>query len=592
MKLHCPHCGIEGSADDVYAGCRIRCSTCQQEFIAKENSPDQDGSHETFGPKLTLACPHCGVTGSADISFSGCRVQCPACKELFVVHTGGEDTVEGLPLAHPKLEAPPLEEFLTREVLTKTMADTALDSAAKESSLPAVNLVLQAEDTLEQEVDEQLADGLEPGAAARVESSQDEPVEDQGLAEDLVLEKEQETLEAMAEEGEAAALDAVEESMEKEGVEELGEVQISLSADGEENRDGKDSGTAEDEVATALLPSAEDPWLEEELQDQKEAMQDLALEEEPVLTEEVFENAADVGDVGDVGENAADKKSYGTSLPPKEDRQEKEQEEPDYGQQQQTIQTDPDGLDAAEAAALAAGLAPAEAAEKEELEPSSKDGPKGEQSFDNSLKGMLEEAWLKTKGAKASFWKATAIMFLLGLVVIAGQEVFFPAPEELSFYPYLVFTIIQFFTEVVSVIFSAGLIYMGVLRARGEEVAWQMVFEGFRRSWVRILLVVLLQTMVLFIGFFLFIIPFIYLSVGYALTLPLVVLHGMSPWEAMETSRKAIHPIWWKVFGLYLVMLVVTLIATLPLGLGLIWIWPMYFILLGVLYRNLFGDAE
>jgi uncharacterized membrane protein len=73
------------------------------------------------------------------------------------------------------------------------------------------------------------------------------------------------------------------------------------------------------------------------------------------------------------------------------------------------------------------------------------------------------------------------------------------------------------------------------------------------------------------------------------MTVPLIVDRKMSPWQAMEASRKAIHGEWWKFFGLFIVMGIIFMISSLPLGLGFIWTWPMFVVLGGVVYRSLFG---
>ena len=87
------------------------------------------------------------------------------------------------------------------------------------------------------------------------------------------------------------------------------------------------------------------------------------------------------------------------------------------------------------------------------------------------------------------------------------------------------------------------------------------------------------------------VLPGIYLSVGYALTLPLILDKGLGPWEALEASRKAIHKKWWTVFGLYIVMMLLYTVSAIPLGLGLIWTVPMFFVMIGILYSRFFVSA-
>ncbi|MGB0361170.1 MAG: hypothetical protein ACPGEF_07175, partial [Endozoicomonas sp.] len=73
------------------------------------------------------------------------------------------------------------------------------------------------------------------------------------------------------------------------------------------------------------------------------------------------------------------------------------------------------------------------------------------------------------------------------------------------------------------------------------------------------------------------------------LAIPLMVDKGLTPWKAMEASRKAISKRWFTVFGLIIVISFLNLVAMIPLGLGLIWTIPMSSIAFGILYRNIFG---
>jgi uncharacterized membrane protein len=138
---------------------------------------------------------------------------------------------------------------------------------------------------------------------------------------------------------------------------------------------------------------------------------------------------------------------------------------------------------------------------------------------------------------------------------------------------------------------TGGIMLIGVRHVLERRVSWKMVFAGFSKA-LSITVAVVLQTILIIIGFILLVIPGIYLLVGYTLILPLILEKGMGPWEALEASRKAIHKKWWTVFGLYLVMTLLSVVSVIPLGLGLIWTVPMFFVLMGVLYVHLFGSDE
>jgi len=208
-----------------------------------------------------------------------------------------------------------------------------------------------------------------------------------------------------------------------------------------------------------------------------------------------------------------------------------------------------------------------------------------------SVGSVLKEAWRETKGAKSSILAANGVMYLVLIVLSAVGTFLIPYYGAESLSPVVVsgsIGITQVLVSIFSVIFTAGLLYMGVRKVAGDVISWKMVFRGFSFSG-QIILATLLQMILIGIGLLLLVLPGIYLMVGYGLTLPLILDKNMSAWEAMETSRKAIHKVWWKVTGAVIVMSVIYSISVIPLMIGLIWTVPMFLILGGVLYRHLFG---
>lgn len=209
------------------------------------------------------------------------------------------------------------------------------------------------------------------------------------------------------------------------------------------------------------------------------------------------------------------------------------------------------------------------------------------------VRELLKEAWQKTKGAKASLWAALLISSLVSLaMVFVGSKVLQGVrpgldPERLMG----MMLGLQLGAAWVTALLSAGIVLIGVRQAQGQRVSWKLVFAGFSKA-LSITIAIILQSILVGIGFLVLVLPGIYLSVGYVLALPLILDKGMGPWEALEASRRAIHGRWWSVFGLYLLWMLITLLAIIPAGLGLIWVIPMSFVLIGVLYVSLFGCVD
>ncbi len=211
-------------------------------------------------------------------------------------------------------------------------------------------------------------------------------------------------------------------------------------------------------------------------------------------------------------------------------------------------------------------------------------------SSEFSIIDVIKDAWEGTKGAKASIWAGSCVMYLV-MLIIGGAGIFLMPIMgfDLTATTGVVINVVgQVFLTVLSIVFTAGLLYMGVRKVAGDPISWDMIFSGFSFTG-QIILATLLQTIFVGLGLLLLVLPGIYLIVGYGLTLPLILDRKMSAWEAMETSRKAIHKVWWKVAGALFLMGCLYTVSAIPLGIGLIWTVPMFIILGGVVYRCLFG---
>ncbi len=206
---------------------------------------------------------------------------------------------------------------------------------------------------------------------------------------------------------------------------------------------------------------------------------------------------------------------------------------------------------------------------------------------------LIKDAWHYSKGAKGPIWGGLIVMYLLliaGGMAIAMATPFLAAQGDPR-QTVVIDVVMQAVLSFLSYVFTAGIILIAVNKIGQKQYSWKMVFSGFRRFGAMIGLFIL-QTIMLIIGFALFILPGIYLSVGYVLAVPLLFEKRLSPWQALETSRKAVHKRWWTVFFTFIVMVILVSISSIPLGIGLIWTIPMFVVLVGVLYYHFFGADE
>ena len=212
--------------------------------------------------------------------------------------------------------------------------------------------------------------------------------------------------------------------------------------------------------------------------------------------------------------------------------------------------------------------------------------------YDFTVGDVMDEAWRLVKGMKGTFWGAAIVIGIIYLLLstifgfVIGQVV--PA-DALD-----VMLVKQTINGVIGALLTPvtmGLSMMCVRRALGAPISFATAFSYISKSGTA-LVAVLLALLATYAGFVALIIPGLYLSVAYEFVLQLVCDQGLTPWQAMETSRKAVTHRWWKVLGLSLVVGILTGVSALGLLIPLIWTIPWMMMTLAVLYRRIFYAVE
>jgi len=197
---------------------------------------------------------------------------------------------------------------------------------------------------------------------------------------------------------------------------------------------------------------------------------------------------------------------------------------------------------------------------------------------------VLSEAWKLKDGFKGTYWGALLIYAVI-TVVITGVLEFIANDSS------MMKVISQLITGFITYPLVVGMMMIAIKRSVGIPTNVAMVFDYYPKT-MPIFLTYLLMPLLIFIGFLLLVLPGIYLAIAYALALPLLVDKNMGIWEAMEASRKAITPCWFRVFGLFLLGGIILMISALPLGIGLIWTVPFFGLAAAIVYRNLVGVSQ
>lgn len=222
-----------------------------------------------------------------------------------------------------------------------------------------------------------------------------------------------------------------------------------------------------------------------------------------------------------------------------------------------------------------------------------------EGDYEFAIADVISEAWAKISGIKFTMQLAFGIYFLLLIIVTVGLGFFLPMvglgvepgvePDGSTIM--LTALLQNVVVTGLTVPVGAGIFMLGVRRSMEAPLS-AMSVVGYYNKVVPLLLTTILMYIMILIGLLLLILPGIYLMIAYYMAVPLVVEKNMGPWQALETSRKAVGKRWFSVLGLLLLLSLINLIGLIPLGIGLVWTLPVSVIAFGLLYRNMFGVEQ
>lgn len=138
-------------------------------------------------------------------------------------------------------------------------------------------------------------------------------------------------------------------------------------------------------------------------------------------------------------------------------------------------------------------------------------------------------------------------------------------------------------------LFNAGLFNYYLKLIRGQPTDIGDVFSGFSAVAGQILLAGFFSALLSLIGLLFCVLPGIYLSVGWAFVLPLVIDRRMNFWEAMELSRRVVTKHWFLVFALLVVLGLMAIAGALACCLPLLFSVPLCWVALMYAYEDIFS---
>jgi len=205
---------------------------------------------------------------------------------------------------------------------------------------------------------------------------------------------------------------------------------------------------------------------------------------------------------------------------------------------------------------------------------------------DWSINGVIGEAFKIQVGKKMTFFLASLITGALFVVAIQIFETVAPSSNDLSFLTGLSDSLIQQLLLSPLAPLGIGFGLLGIRAAMGRDVSISTLFEPYSMA-IPLIAMYILELLLTALGFILFLLPGIYLSVAYAFAPILMIEKDMGVWESLETSRKAVTAYWWRFFFLNLAIALLAVLGGLT-TIGIIWVVPMILIALALVYTATF----
>lgn len=217
------------------------------------------------------------------------------------------------------------------------------------------------------------------------------------------------------------------------------------------------------------------------------------------------------------------------------------------------------------------------------------------EEYDFTIKEILSEAWNLIDGIKLKIniafflYITVAVILSTFLSYIFDPKIYYDSHQLLK----------GFLSEQAQSLLSlpilmpiiSGIVMLAIKRASHKKTEILSIFNYYILVWP-LVFASLLVNVVVILGFVMLIIPGIYLSITFAFVIPLIIDKQLGIIDAMKTSFNVVKKRWFKFFGLYLILALISILSIFTLGIGLIWALPLSFMVNAVLYRRLFGYSN
>lgn len=220
------------------------------------------------------------------------------------------------------------------------------------------------------------------------------------------------------------------------------------------------------------------------------------------------------------------------------------------------------------------------------------------QGYRLDLKGVLQESWQQTR--RTGFGLLLAIVGVMAIWFLLSNHLLTPYVGPEGDVDMDIALMLSLFITVVMSPMTSSLDMLGLQQSVGGRAHPNQVFDYFRH-FLRLGSLSLLGSLItslfgplfelLGLPVMMAFIPSALIGMGLVFTVPLVLERGLSPVQAILVSLRLFARGWPSIVLLHGVMMALFFLALIPMGLGLIWVAPLYFNCKGILYRDLCGVA-
>lgn len=203
------------------------------------------------------------------------------------------------------------------------------------------------------------------------------------------------------------------------------------------------------------------------------------------------------------------------------------------------------------------------------------------QDYDLDIGLCVSRSWELLKRNFGILVGATVLFFILTIGIsqllglLTGRAMQSLVQGNISAGPILVLVLVNVPQMILSMVLTAGLYNLMLKLIRGQATGIGDLFSGFTTCFVQLAAAGIVVQLLSMLGFLLCVLPGIYLSVAWILTIPLIIDRGLDFWAAMELSRKVVTHHWWLMFCLIIVVALINIAGILACCIGIFAAFPL-----------------